>query len=456
MNEYNDDQNKKQGKVGFTQLAMQLIEEFRSKKNYLIWHNQKLYIYTGTHYEYEPNPSEMVRTFCRRNNLPQSNNLIGNVAPIVCNYSLQKFSAIPCYVGDEDFSTSNLIAYSNGLLDVRTRLLHNHTSQWVSTICLTFDYDKSATCPQWLNFLNQVFENDSEKIALLQEWCGYCLVHDTSQQKAMVFVGPPRTGKTTTASTLQSLIGQENSCGFNLLCLGERFGARKLVGKLVAIVGEVNLAGERDKNKILQTFNSIVGEDRIDIEEKYAVETPSQRLPTRFTICCNELPSFIDTSGAMSKRLLILDFNVSFDGKEDRKLKDKLLGEISGINNWALEGLSRLTARGDFVVPASSKRLLNSFRRQNSTVFGFLQDCLVIAPALNPGCLEGVAMTDQPVEMSGTDLYNLFSKWCLANGRNTDSLRWLSGNLKILMPRLTVEERGHNKDKFYLNLGAKP
>jgi putative DNA primase/helicase len=48
----------------------------------------------------------------------------------------------------------------------------------------------------------------------------------------------------------------------------------------------------------------------------------------------------------MRSRLLVLPYFNSYEGKEDFDLVDRLLAEIPGITNWALEGLRLLTPNG--------------------------------------------------------------------------------------------------------------
>jgi phage/plasmid-associated DNA primase len=47
---------------------------------------------------------------------------------------------------------------------------------------LAYPFDPAARCPLWESVLARVLEEDEHRIKLLQEWFGYCLVADTSQQ----------------------------------------------------------------------------------------------------------------------------------------------------------------------------------------------------------------------------------------------------------------------------------
>ena len=211
----------------------------------------------------------------------------------------------------------------------------------------------------------------------------------------------------------------------------------------------MNLANSREKYRILETLNSIVGGDPVSVEEKHNPLCQSIILPTRFVLACNEMPSFVDPSGALAARLLLLDFNVSFEGREDRGLDEKLLAELSGISNWALEGYARLKRNGRFTETARMKALVNRFRRESSDVLGFVQDCLVVERRFNPGNLVGVEIVDKPLWIGKNALENAYVDWCIENGKEAN-LNWLGRNLRAVMPKLDYNRRKKSYDGIYL------
>jgi len=453
---------KKDGKDAFhfQRLAEQFLEE---SGQILLKYQEKLYVYRKDHYVEETELNDKLRQFLLRHKIPHNNNLVGNVVPIIGSMvfkSADDYPAMPFHIGMEAFP-NNVIAYRNGLLDVEKHLagdntLLPHTPKWVSTICLPHDFDPDARCPSWESFLDQVFEGDQEKKNLLQEWFGYCLMHDTSQHKLMVLTGVPRSGKGTTMRVLEALVGAENAAGYNLHSLADKFGLHKLVGKLVAFIGEVNLANSRDKYRILETLNSIVGEDKVDVEEKFKPEGKSQKLPVRFVIACNDLPNFVDPSGALSARLLVLDYAISFEGREDRSLEQKLVAEVSGISNWALAGYARLRFNGTFTVPAQSQALVNEFRRENSDTYAFIQDCILVEGQLNPGNLGSIQFTDKSMSVSSKILEARYERWCMENNIEKPSLKWMCRNLKTILPKLREERRMvcGNRERYYFGIGV--
>ena len=114
----------------------------------------------------------------------------------------------PCWLEDGNVpDPANVIAFTNGLLDVEVYLagsttLLDHTPNWFSCNCLPHGFDPKATCPSWLEFLDQVFDGDQERITTLQQWFGYNLINDNRQHKLALLIGPPRSGNGTTMAVM--------------------------------------------------------------------------------------------------------------------------------------------------------------------------------------------------------------------------------------------------------------
>ena len=70
----------------------------------------------------------------------------------------------------------------------------------------------------------------------------------------------------------------------------------------------------------------------------------------------------------------MLVMRVSFYGREDLSLKEKLRPELAGILNWALDGLDCLRDRGHFELPSSSLESIRQLEDLGSPVSAFLRD----------------------------------------------------------------------------------
>jgi putative DNA primase/helicase len=86
-----------------------------------------------------------------------------------------------------------------------------------------------------------------------------------------------------------------------------------------------------------------------------------------FTV--NDMPRIRYEDDGMWRRIIAIPFNVSFQGKNrDRDLDDKLLVELPGILNWALEGARKYSELGKLGRPKASLDLTRSLRRAEDTV----------------------------------------------------------------------------------------
>jgi putative DNA primase/helicase len=280
-----------------------------------------------------------------------------------------------------NYPAEEIVACENGLLHLPSGKIIDNTPEVFTYNALDFAYDEHAPEPkQLLNFLLQLWPNDSQSICTLQEIFGYCLTCDTRQQKAFLLVGPRRSGKGTIARVLARLIGTGNTVAPTLAGIGTNFGIAPLIGKPVAIISDARLGGRADQHAIAERILSITGEDALTIDRKYSPAWTGQ-LQTRFVVISNELPRLADTSGALASRFIVLLLTESFYGQEDQALTAKLLTELPGILNWAITGWRRLQNFGHFKQPDSALDAVQQLEDLGSPMAAFIREKCDIGPA---------------------------------------------------------------------------
>lgn len=332
------------------------------------------------------------------------------------------------------------------LLPCRSSLLHLPTMRRMQPTplffcvnALDFDHDPAAPEPaQWQGFLSQLFEDDLRSWDLLQEWFGYCLVPDTSQQKMLLIVGPKRSGKGTIARVLRKLAGPGNVCGPTTSSLAGNFGLQPLLGKSLAIVSDARFTGDHIQT-VVERLLCISGEDAATVDRKH-LPSVTVDLPTRFVFLTNELPRLTDASGALAGRFVMLRLTESFYGREDLTLTNRLLQELPGLLNWSIEGWRRLRERGHFVQPGSVADALRELEDLASPVGAFVRDWCVVGP-------------DHRIWVG--DLYAAWQRWCAADGRVKVMTKQMFGrNLMAAVP--TVSTRcGTDSVRFYEGIALK-
>ncbi|MCX5741699.1 MAG: phage/plasmid primase, P4 family [Proteobacteria bacterium] len=343
------------------------------------------------------------------------------------------------WIGSDVNNTGDVAACRNGLLDLRTRTLTPSSPRYFATTVLGVEYDETAGMPVgWLEFLRQLWPDDPESIATLQEWFGYLLTADTRQQKIMLLTGPPRCGKGTIMRVHTALLGAASVAGMGLASLGTNFGMWPLIGKPAWNVADARLGGRSDIAQIVSGLLSISGEDEHTIDRKHR-EPWTGYLSTRITIASNELPRFADASGALASRMLILEIGESWLGREDTGLTDRLLGELPGILSWAIEGWERLHARGHFVQPTSSAGTVNDLIDLGSPVAAWIRERCEKGRDFTVGCQRA---------------YQDFVTWCDGEGSQHKATMSVFGrDLKANAQSKRIQVRdGLAKPYFYTGI----
>ena len=337
----------------------------------------------------------------------------------------------PCWLrgGEQLPDPRHLIVAANGIVDIssETATVLPPTPNLFTLHALDYDYNPKAPEPVWwLKFLDVLWPDDPESIQLLQEWAGYILTLDTKQQKILLLVGPPRSGKGTIARVFTRMVGRANACAPTLSGLASHFGLWSLLGKQLAVISDARLSGRVDQAIITERLLTISGEDSIEVERKN-LSSVTVRLPTRIMICTNEIPKLADSSGALPSRFIPLPLEQSFLGREDHDLEGRLMGEMPGILNWAIEGWHRLRARGRFQQPVVGQAVMDEMRDLSSPVSVFLRECCVVKPG---------------IDVAIQDAFDAYTEWSGSQGqKHPGTVQTLGRDLRAVVPGLSTGQR---------------
>lgn len=339
------------------------------------------------------------------------------------------------------------INLANGMFNIdNMEFTPKYNPELYFTTQLPFGYNKMAKALRWLKFLDEIFEADNERIAVLQEIFGYSFVPEILMKKIFIFLGNGNNGKGVASEILEMLIGSESVSNVSLEQLNNtsnRFALQNLPNKLV------NIAGENDaKNNKANTrqIKNLTGDDVLNVEEKYKASY-NIKLFMKLLFSLNNMFYTDDYSEAYYSRLFILPFNVIFyekrlDGElEPRKnyinphLKKELIEELDGIFLWAMEGLKRLREQG-YVLSRSQvcEKALEDYKLDHNPMPQFIEKFVANA---NPDIDNNTLRSDfRPV----------FEKWLSANDREnriTKKSFWNTFNAELTRqgrPKTDVRE----------------
>ena len=335
--------------------------------------------------------------------------------PIVSG-TIQATASMVCLSGDIEPNTwlptrerRHYVSFTNGILDLdgllagadESACFHPNSSDWFSMVSLPYAFDPAAKCPLWDEFLEFNLEMDPERIKVVQEWAGYLLTDDISEQKFMVLEGEGANGKSVYTAVLTAMLGQENVSTVPLEKFGDRFSLTTTLGKLLNACGD---CGDLDKaaEGDLKTFT---GGDRMFFDRK-GIAGIHCRPTARLMLACNNRPRFTDRSEGVWRRMLIIPWRVQIGSKKRVRGMDEVKwwadrGQLPGILNWAIVGLARLRAQNGFSYCRLMEEALADYREEMNPARTFLLNHL-------ESCPDG--------RIRSSALYSHYARWAKNNG----------------------------------------
>jgi P4 family phage/plasmid primase-like protien len=255
------------------------------------------------------------------------------------NEIIQKIKRRTYINRNESDNQTDIINVQNGLLNVWTGELSEHSPHFLSIVQLPIVYDPNAKCPTILRFLGQVLH--PQDVFTAMEIIGYLLYRAAIYEKAVMLYGNGDNGKGIFIKLIEAFVGSENCSHVPLQELdNDKFSSADLYGKLV------NTFADLTSQKLLTTgnFKTLVSGDTVRAQKKYG-QPFSFRNNAKLIFSSNKIPDSDDKSYAYFKRWLILSFDKVFQGmSKDTNLINKLTtpDELSGLLNLALIALRQL------------------------------------------------------------------------------------------------------------------
>lgn len=324
---------------------------------------------------------------------------VGNVvdaARAVDGVALDDDAAMPCWLGSESSlpKVQNLIVFKNGILDVR-EFARTGKPKWFPKTPQLFTqnycpYNFSLEALPWaqpfIDWLYGVLGECPESVELYRRWLGYCMTNDNSQEKFMFMYGRPSAGKGTAMEVMEAVIGSRNVYSMQLESLGDGFSLYSALGYTNIFMPDTQAKNFERSSKALEVIKTITGRGPIDVAGK-GIQASTYRLNNRFTIAANEIPNFHDSASALRRRLLVLPFPNSYEGRINPKLKEELTQEKirMGVAAWAVGGYINLLNEGGFPVPAASLQISRDFEESNNPIAAFFnENCIIDEMARTP------------------------------------------------------------------------
>jgi putative DNA primase/helicase len=268
----------------------------------------------------------------------------------------------------------------NGILNLDTLTLESFTPKKVFTTGLDVLFDSEAVSPAFIKAVQEILPgNDS---LTMQEVFGYCLWRDYPTAKSFWLIGSGGNGKTVLMTVLINLLSSANVSHIALSELDghHRFAIYELYDKMLNIVAEPETARPMET----PLFKAMTGRDRLVAEQKGVQKRFSFVNYAKQIVYANSIPQIADEKQGLWDRIFGIKFGVTFRGRENENLD---LGEelsteesLSGVLNWALEGLARLRKNNwSFTTTTIQQAMKTTMQIRSNPVGAFKDSWLVLS-----------------------------------------------------------------------------
>lgn len=313
-----------------------------------------------------------------------------------------------CFYNSDLDKNNFLLNCQNGVLNLqngKVEFLEHKPDLLLSKIC-NVEYNPNATCKDWEKYLNEVMQGNTEKIKYLQKATGICLTGDTKEETMFMFYGvTTRNGKSTYTETIGYMLGD-----YAATARPETLAVKPNVDSRVANEDIARLKGVRFLNVSeppkkmvfdIALLKTLLGRDTITARNLY--ERNFEFVPVfKLFVNTNYLPQVLDDTFFSSGRVNVISFDRHFKPEEqDKNLKNRLKekDELSGILNWAIQGLKMYYEEG-LNPPEAVERATSEYRQSSDKIGNFINEMLI--------------KSDK--NSRAGEIYKAYEKWCNDNG----------------------------------------
>lgn len=285
-----------------------------------------------------------------------------------------------------------VLNFHNGVLDLEKQKLRKQIQRgrpaeprredMISKLCAG-PYEPEATCPQFMAFLERIFDGDKEMLSYICRMAGYFLTGVTWERCFFLGYGPiGGNGKTTLSEVFRLMLGDYGqTAAVQTFLKGRSDKVRddlaKLPGARVVCTPEPSANQQLDEATIKLWTG---GEDEIQARPLYGKLFEFKPTGKLFMIC-NHKPVILGTDNAIWDRVHLIPFDVSIPKPQrDKKLLQKLKAEFPGILAWAVRGCLDWQERESLDPPKIVLSATDSYRNEMDRVKAFLAECCTLTP----------------------------------------------------------------------------
>lgn len=292
----------------------------------------------------------------------------------------------------------------NGTLDLHSLEIKfiEHSPLHRLTKLAPCDYDPEAIAPTFLNVLTRALPDENVR-AYFQTRIAQSLVANILSREYYICYGSGANSK----STLLEYAFLPMFGDYGMPVMSSTFHIRQSEegprADLVDLAGvRYVLARESNAEKALDEalIKTVTSGDAIKARRPHSPNDITFSPVFYVWMQTNHKPLITGVDPAIWDRTKLFEFGVRIpESERDPTLKEKLSYELSGILNWALEGL-RLQREGNVKEPAGVREATEQFRIESDVIGDFFERCII---------------TGDSLRVSNGILSECYSKYCREN-----------------------------------------
>jgi P4 family phage/plasmid primase-like protien len=306
-----------------------------------------------------------------------------------------------------------LLNTKNGTIDLRTGELREHRREDLITKLAPVEYDPDAAAPALEAFLERVLPGE-ELRGFVQRAAGYSATGDTSEQCMFIHHGPGANGKSTFQEAVSAALGDYAMRTPTETLLVKRAGGvpndvARLKGARFVTASET----EEGRRLAESLVKDLTGQDTISARFMWA-EWFDFKPTHALHLSTNHKPEIRGTDAAIWRRIRLIPWAVTIPAAEqDKKLSEKLRGELPGVLAWIVRGCTEWLREG-LKAPEEVRQATRAYRAEMDVLAAFLADC----------CQRG-----EDEEAFAGELWGAWKRWCEETGERVGTQKRFGGQL---------------------------
>lgn len=344
--------------------------EMLKRRVRLIYYQKNLYAYNGKCYDLLV-PDDVIRLYRER-----VDTKLGGEKSLRCIDQLHKYLCTDSSIATENSISNRRIAVlRNGIFDVMTGTLEDHSHNELVFSYINADYTESGKCKAFKTFLKEVTGGDPILQERIWQSIGYLLMQTTEAKVFFVMGEAPDSGKSLLGNFIESLFPEEYVSNIPLNKLNGNFSLAPIVGSAINI--SLDLPSTRLNAGAVSQLKMLTGGDAFTVNQKYIPEF-RYRNRAKLLFATNFPIGLMEPDDAFWNRLVYLPFQYSVPkSRQDPLLFEAFQNEKDVIVSKALRHAKELVDNNfQFPTTASIGDRMQEFQgKRNLTVEKFLYDC---------------------------------------------------------------------------------